>query len=160
VLKQTSELDQHSERLNPDGSVDCFFRVRYAETDAMGVVHHASYIVWFEEGRSSFMRAHSYPYSQVERDGFYFTVTEVHARLVASARYDEQVAVRTRVGELRSRGIRFDYEVRRATDGALLVTGYTRHVCIDHQGRVRTIPDELRQLMRTPSKKSIRPLPG
>jgi len=119
------------------------FHVRYAETDAMGIVHHSSYIVWFEEGRSSYMRAIGFPYAEVEKAGYYFTVTEVHARYLAPAKYDEEISLFTRVGELKSRGLRFEYEVRRAADGQLLVSGYTEHICIDHAGAVRRIPAEI-----------------
>lgn len=124
-------------------AVDTVFHVRYAETDAMGIVHHASYIVWFEEGRSAYMRACGLPYSEVERRGYWFAVAEVSARFHAPARYDDQVLVRTRLAELHSRGLTFIYEIRRAVDDTLLVTGETRHVCIDRAGAVRRIPDEL-----------------
>ncbi|GAB4513108.1 MAG: thioesterase family protein [Anaerolineae bacterium] len=128
--------------------VDTAFHVRYAETDAMGIVHHASYIVWFEEGRSAYMRACGLPYSEVERRGFYFTVAEVRARFLVPARYDDRVIVRTRLADLRSRGLTFAYEIRRAADDVLLVTGETRHICIDRTGAVRRIPEELIQVLR------------
>ena len=115
-------------------------RVRYAETDAMGIVHHSSYIVWFEEGRSSFMRSAGFPYSQIEKTGFYLTVTEVTARYRQPARYDDLLMIHTRLGELRSRGLRFDYEIVRAVDKALLVSGHTKHICITHTGAPTRIP--------------------
>ncbi len=130
-------------------AVDISFHVRYAETDAMGIVHHAAYIVWFEEGRSAFMRACGFPYSEVERRGYWFTVAEVHARFHVPARYDERVTVRTRLAELRSRGLTFAYEIRRCTDDQLLVTGETRHICIDHTGTVRRIPQDLLAILRS-----------
>ncbi len=124
------------------------FHVRYAETDAMGIVHHAAYIVWFEEGRSHFMRQINFPYSQVERMGYYFTVVEVKARYHQPARYDELIRVETRIGELRSRGLTFVYHVRRAADNALLVEGFSKHVCIRHDGQVQRIPPELWERLR------------
>jgi len=124
-------------------SVDAVFHVRYAETDAMGVVHHASYIVWFEEGRSAYMRARGLPYSEVERRGYYFTVVEVSARFLSPARYDDRVVVRTRLAELHSRGLTFAYEIRRLADDVLLVRGETRHICIDRAGKVQRIPADL-----------------
>ena len=124
-------------------SVDAVFHVRYAETDAMGVVHHASYIVWFEEGRSAYMRARGLPYSEVERRGYYFTVVEVSARFLSPARYDDRVIVRTRLAELHSRGLTFAYEIRRLADDVLLVRGETRHICIDRTGKVQRIPADL-----------------
>jgi acyl-CoA thioester hydrolase len=127
----------------PSPVVDTTFHVRYAETDAMGVVHHASYIVWFEEGRSSFMRACGIPYAEVERRGYYFTVAMVKARYHAVARYDDLMIVRTRLAELQSRGLTFTYEIRRAADDLLCVTGETQHICIDQSGKVRRIPEDL-----------------
>ncbi len=131
--------------------VDTSFHVRYAETDAMGIVHHAAYIVWFEEGRSAYMRACGLPYSDVERRGYWFTVAEVRARFHIPARYDERIIVRTRLAELRSRGLTFAYEVRRAADDALLVTGETRHICVDHTGTVRRIPEDLIEALHAAS---------
>ncbi len=124
------------------------FHVRYAETDAMGIVHHSAYIIWFEEGRSTFMRAIGFPYSRVEESGYYFTVTEVHARFLVPARYDERIRVETRIDELKSRGLTFAYRVLRDADDTLLVEGYSRHVCIDHQGQVRRIPPHLMDVLQ------------
>ncbi len=123
------------------------FHVRYAETDAMGIVHHSAYIVWFEEGRSAYMRAIGLPYSRVERMGYYFTVVEVHARYLVPARYDERVRVETRISDLKSRGLTFAYRVMRDADDELLVEGYSRHICIDHQGNIRRIPPALMELL-------------
>ncbi len=122
--------------------------VRYAETDAMNIVHHSNYIVWFEEGRSSFMRCRGYPYSRVEQSGFYLTVAEVMARYVTPARYEDLLIVRTRLGDLRSRGLRFDYRIVRAHDALTLVTGYSKHICITHAGQPARIPDDLLSVLR------------
>jgi acyl-CoA thioester hydrolase len=127
--------------------VETAFHVRYAETDKMGVVHHASYIVWFEEGRSSWMRAMGGDYAEFEASGLYLTVSEVHARYLAPALYGRQVTVRTWVGELRSRTLKFCYEVVDTESGQSLVSGYTRHVCIDHEGNVGRIPKKWRELL-------------
>src|SRR5512139_1859481 len=97
------------------------FRVRYHETDAMGIVHHAAYITWFEEGRSSFTRCIGYPYARMEAEGISLAVAEVAARYHLPACYDDEVVVATCLEESRSRGMTFTYEVRRAADGALLV---------------------------------------
>lgn len=125
--------------------VETRFRVRYFETDAMGIVHHAAYITWFEEGRSAFTRALGYPYARMEADGLLLAVAEVNARYHLPARYDDEVIVTTALDALLSRGMNFSYKVRRARDGALLVTGYTHHVSIDRAGRIRRIPEEIRQ---------------
>ncbi len=99
------------------------FRVRYFETDAMGIVHHSAYITWFEEGRSAFTRAIGYPYSRMEQEGISLAVAEVSARYHRPARYDDEVVVLAVLTQLGSRGMTFEYEVRRAEDGELLVTG-------------------------------------
>ncbi len=124
--------------------VETRFRVRFCETDQMGVVHHAAYITWFEEGRSAFTRAIGYPYAQIEAEGLSLAVAEVHARYHRPARYDDEVIVRVRLDEFQSRGMVFSYEIRRAADDALLVTGSTRHISVDRAGCVRRIPDVIR----------------
>ena len=120
-------------------------RVRFYETDQMGVVHHSIYIRWFEEGRSAFTRALGYPYSRMESEGLSLAVTEVQARYHRPARYDEEVVVICSLEEFQSRGLTFSYEVRRATDETLLVTGRTKLISVDHQGRVIRIPDAMRR---------------
>lgn len=127
--------------------IETTFRVRYAETDAMGVVHHSSYILWFEEGRSHFMRQIGMPYSQVEQLGYYFTVSEVYARYVNPARYDEEVTIQTWLQDLQSRSLTFTYRVLRADNQQPLAEGYSRHICIAREGHVRRIPRDLRELL-------------
>jgi len=127
--------------------VETTFPVRYAETDQMQIVHHANYIVWMEEGRSEFMRASGGDYAEVERGGHLFAVTGVQVRYLASAHYGERVTVRTWVEELRSRTLKFGYEIINAENGMLLVTGQSEHVCIDRQGRITRIPDPWHKLL-------------
>ena len=124
--------------------VETRFRVRYHETDAMGIVHHAAYITWFEEGRSAFTRAVGYPYAELEADGILLAVAEVAARYHRPARYDEEVIVATSLAEFPSRGMTFTYEVRRAADNTLLVTGRTKHISMDALGKTKQMPGEMR----------------
>lgn len=130
----------------PDGKlvVETRFRVRYHETDAMAIVHHSAYITWFEEGRSAFTRCIGYPYSRMEAEGVVLAVAEVTARYHNPARYDDEVVVRTCLDALGSRGMAFTYEIRRASDQVLLVSGKSTHVSVGRDGRVRLLPDELR----------------
>ncbi len=121
-------------------------RVRYAETDAMGIVHHSRYIPWFEVGRSDWMREAGLSYADFSRMGYYLTVVELGARYHKPAHYDELVTVRTWVGAVRSREIRMEYEVVNAT-GETLVTGFTRHICITHDGRPVRLPQVLLDLL-------------
>jgi acyl-CoA thioester hydrolase len=116
------------------------FHVRYAETDQMGIVHHSVYPVWFEEGRSSFARQLGWPYSRFEEDGFGLAVSEVNARFVRPTRYDQAVTVRTWISQVRSRLMRFEYEVLDTETGDLLAKGYTVHICVDHDRKPARIP--------------------
>lgn len=120
------------------------FHVRYAETDAMGIVHHASYIVYFEEGRSSYARQRGSDYASFERSGHYLAVTEVNARYIKPARYDERITVYCWIVEMKSRALTFGYEIVSADTGEVYVTGQSRHVCITHDGRVTAIPEAWR----------------
>ena len=118
--------------------VETTLRVRYAETDAMGIVYHTNYIIWFEVGRGEYMRQRGRGYhNDFEAAGFYLPVVEVDARFVSPARYDDEVVIRTSVQELRSRSVTLYYEVVMKETGQLLVTGHTKHICTDREGRIR-----------------------
>ncbi len=128
-------------------SVETTFHVRYAETDAMGLVHHSVYPVWFEEARSEFLRQRGTNYAEFEAAGYFLTVSEMTARFHAPARYGHAVTVCAWVEETRSRGFAFGYEVRHADTGQRLVTGRTKHLCLDRQGRLCVIPPWLWEAM-------------
>lgn len=121
------------------------FHVRYAETDAMGIVHHASYVVYFEEGRSNYARQRGRPYADFERSGYYLTVAEVHARFLKPARYDDRLTVRCWIDDMKSRSLTFAYEIVDVASGELVVTGSSKHICITHDGRVTVIPEIWRE---------------
>ncbi|MGB3905358.1 MAG: thioesterase family protein [Anaerolineae bacterium] len=123
--------------------VETTLRARYAETDAMGIVYHTNYIVWFEVGRGEYMRQRGGTYREFEELGMYLPLTEVDARFITPARYDDEVVVRTSVEEVRSRSVTLYYEVLMKDTGQLLVTGHTKHLCMDREGRVRRLPQEL-----------------
>jgi len=125
---------------NPRHMVETSFRVRFAETDAMGVVHHAAYVVYLEEGRSEFSRQRGTPYAELENSGFSLAVSEINLRYLAPARYDQMMTVRTWVKEVRSRAVTFAYEIVDAATGQLLVTATTKHICVDRAGQVCHIP--------------------
>ena len=116
-------------------------RVRYAETDKMGIVHHANYLVWFETGRSDLCRASGFSYKEMEADGLLMLVAESYLRYKAPAHYEDILIIRTKVAEIRSRSIRFVYEVYRPEDDALIAEGETMHLMTDANRNVRTIPD-------------------
>lgn len=119
-------------------------RVRYPETDGMGIVHHTHYLVWFEIGRTELMREVGCSYAALERErGVYFPVIEAHARYRASARYDDLVTVQTRLVLVRRARVRFEYRVAHDGDGRLLAEGYTEHAAAGEDGRPRRMPEDL-----------------
>ncbi len=122
------------------------FPVRYAETDAMGVVHHATYLVYFEEGRSQFMREMGSDYAEIEASGFQLPVTEAAVRYVGSLRYGERVQIKCQLKENKSRRLTFNYEVANAAANKILVTGFTTHIWTDIEGKVTRAPLSWQQL--------------
>lgn len=123
-------------------TVESPLRVRYSETDRMGIVYHAHYIVWFEIARTDYCRAAGMPYRALEDSGLLILVTAVECRYRGSARYDDTVRVRSRLTELASRGLAFGYEIVDESD-RLLADGSTRHVFADVHGKPRRAPDEV-----------------
>lgn len=122
---------------------DSHIAVRYAETDAMGVVHHASYIVWFEVARTEWLAVRGYRYADLEKEGFFLVVTEVNVRYLRPVRYGDEIVVRSHPSEVKSRAIQFTYEVVNPTTNEVHVTATTRHICTDRQGRVSRIPEHI-----------------
>lgn len=127
------------------------FFVRYAETDAMGIVHHSNYIVYFEEARSHYTRMLDADYADFERAGYWLTVAEVHARYAVPTHYAQQITARCWLEELKNRALTFCYEIVDTVSGQVCVTGYSKHVCINHAGQVTRIPDE----WATPLRKGL-----
>ncbi|MBN2643855.1 MAG: acyl-CoA thioesterase [Desulfuromonadaceae bacterium] len=117
-------------------------RVRYAETDAQGIVHHANYPVWFEEGRSEFLRAFELPYSQWEEQGLYVVVSDLQIRYLAPARYEDLLTVETTLGRFKKRLLEFNYRILRQ-DGLLLAQGSTRHLLMNGAGEPVSLPQPL-----------------
>ncbi|HEX7158371.1 MAG TPA: thioesterase family protein [Edaphobacter sp.] len=116
-------------------------RVRYAETDQMGVVYHANYLVWFEIGRVDFIRELGMDYKAMEReDGLGIAVVDVSARYKAPARYDDELVIETRLLAARGPIIKFGYRVVRDADKLVLCEGETMHVVVDRDMRRRPLP--------------------
>jgi acyl-CoA thioester hydrolase len=116
-------------------------RVRYAETDQMGIVHHSNFLIWFEFGRSEFCRARSFSYKEMEKAGALLVVAEAYCRYKSPAFYEDDLIVRTKVSDLRSRSLRFIYEVFRPSDAVLLAEGETLHLVTDTNKKIRTFPE-------------------
>jgi acyl-CoA thioester hydrolase len=120
-------------------------RVRYAETDQMGVVYHANYLAWCEIGRTDLIRSlGGITYADLEREGTALAVVEAHLRYMKPAHYDDVIRITTRVTEVRSRVVRFDYDIA-IVDGDPIATGYTTLVAMTPEGRGSCIPEHLRK---------------
>ena len=120
-------------------------RVRYAETDQMGVVYHANYLIWFEIGRTEFCRARGFSYRDMEEnEDAFLVVAESYCRYKAPAYYDEDLTVRTHITELRRRSVRFGYEIVRAATGQVIAEGETGHVVTSRDNRVISMPEAYR----------------
>jgi acyl-CoA thioester hydrolase len=118
-------------------------RVRYAETDQMGVVYHSNHLIWFEVGRVELMRQMGFSYRDLERDdGRFIAVAEVKCRYRAPAYYDQEVVVRTELKSVRESVVVFGYELVRADDGALLAEGETTHIVTDSNMKIAALPEK------------------
>jgi acyl-CoA thioester hydrolase len=119
-------------------------RVRYSETDQMGVVYHANYLVWCEIGRTELMRGLGFAYADIERSGIRLAVAEVAVRYARAARYDDAIRVHTRIAAAQSRTISFAYDIHRENGTPqLLATAATRLIAIDESGTPRRLPRDL-----------------
>jgi len=134
---------------------DAQVRVRYAETDQMGVVYYGNYFVWFEIGRVELMRALGFEYKLMEtEDDCFIVVAEASCRYRQSAKYDEILRVRTRISQAGNRVVKYAYEILRDYDGALLATGETTHVICGKDGRPKQLPQKYREKFRALMRES------
>jgi acyl-CoA thioester hydrolase len=129
-----------------NGYVDVPVRVRYADTDRMGIVYNGRYSIYFEVGRTEFMREKGFTYRTFEEMGFNLVVVGMEARYLKSAAYDDLLTVRTTVEDLRSRGLTFRYDIYR--DDTLIVEGSTKHICLNVDGKPVMIPSSVTDLLR------------
>ena len=130
---------------------ETLLRVRYAETDKMGIVYYANYLIWFEIGRTEFCRARGFSYRDMEEnEDAFLVVAESYCRYKAAAFYDDELLVRTHITEMRKRSLRFGYEIVRASDDQIIAEGETGHVVTDASGRVRSFPDGYAQRLLAP----------
>lgn len=126
-------------------SINTQLRVRYSETDQMGVVYHANYIIWMEVGRVEYFRALGIRYRDMERDeGILLVVVESHCRYHSPAKYDEEVTIRTWIEDANARMIRFGYEMTDSVDGRHLATGETKHIFCGSGGKPKKLPEKYR----------------
>jgi acyl-CoA thioester hydrolase len=124
-------------------------RVRYAETDQMGVVYHANHFIWFEVGRVEFLRQLGFSYRDMETgDGCFIAVVDARCRYKAPAHYDDEIIVRTHIKNIRESLIHFGYELLRASDDALLAEGETTHLVTDSEMKTTAIPQKYVEAFR------------
>lgn len=119
-------------------------RVRYAETDQMGVAYHANYLVWCELGRTDYIRAHGMSYAEMEARGVLLAVSEAELRFHASARYDDEVRVETTLSAVRSRQVEFRYRLLRHGTGERLATARIALIAIAPGGKPVVMPADIR----------------
>lgn len=129
--------------------IDIELRVRYGETDQMGVVYHAEYLVWCEMGRTEYMRQLGQSYASLEESGTILVVAEAALRYHAPARYDDMIRVETSLSEVRSRALTFEYVICHAGKGTRLVTARTMLVALDRSSRPVPLPIEMRALFES-----------
>jgi acyl-CoA thioester hydrolase len=136
--------------LNIDGIVvsESRLRVRYAETDQMGVVYHSNYFIWFEVGRVELMRQLGVSYRDMEQEGCLIAVVDAHCRYKSPARYDDELIVRTHLKKIRESLVHFSYELLRSGEDALLAEGDTTHIVIDRQMNVVPLPEKYIETFR------------
>jgi acyl-CoA thioester hydrolase len=126
---------------------DITVRVRYAETDKMGVVYHANYFMWFEIGRCELLRAIGRSYRDMEASGIGLPVIEAHCEYKSPARYDDELVVKTKGTLLSPARVEFRYEISRPVDATINAVGHTVHAAVDSSGRPCRLPDYIRELL-------------
>ncbi|HQP91741.1 MAG TPA: thioesterase family protein [Candidatus Omnitrophota bacterium] len=122
-------------------------KVRYAETDKMGIVYYANYLVWFEVARTEYLLDEGLDYRDVESEGLFMAVVESHCAYKSPARYGDNVVIESWPSEVKNSSLKFNYKVLRKKDNALLAEGYTTHVLIDKDIKPRKIPEKIRTLL-------------
>ena len=132
--------------------VETTVNVRYAETDKMGIVHNANYLVWFEVGRGAWCRAKGFRYGEMEsKGGRFLVVAEAKCRYKAPARFEDDIVIRTSLGKASDRVIRFRYEICAQSTGQILATGETAHVVTDLNLKPARLPDQYREFFSLPA---------
>jgi len=129
--------------------VDVDVRVRYAETDQMGVAYYGSYVVWFEVGRSAYCRAKGFSYRELEEMGYRLVVVDLRCRYKGSVTYDELIVVRTHLKDLKTRMVTFGYRILKKESQEVVVHGETRHLCLNKRGNPASMPVKFLNRLRT-----------
>ena len=132
--------------MSENGWYSTTIRVRYKDTDRMGVVYYGNYLTFFEVGRAELMREIGFPYSTLEKMGYNLVVTEAAAKYHGNTGYDSLVTIETAITELKRVKVRFDYRVK-SDEGKLLVSGHTVHGCLNSDLKPSRFPDDIKQIL-------------
>jgi len=124
------------------------FRARYSETDTMGVIYYANYLIWMEMGRTDYCKSVGFDYREMESDGAKMAVAEATCRYISPARYDDEILVTTRVERLDRRLITFAYVISNGQTATVLAEGRTVHIAIGNDGKSRSIPQKYMEMMK------------
>ena len=124
---------------------DYKYRVRYADTDKMGISYYANYFVWFEAARTEYFRALGFPYTECEKKGTFLPVVDTGAHYHKPSTYDDLLVIRTSVSEIRRISLRFEYRVMNQASKKLLATGFSVHVFVDRNMQPRTVPPKVKK---------------
>jgi acyl-CoA thioester hydrolase len=136
-------------------TVETTLRVRYAETDQMGVVYHSNYFVWFEVGRVELLRQLGFTYKEMEKqDDCVIAVVDARCRYKSPARYDDELVVRTHLKNIRESMIHFGYEVLRLADNSVLAEGETTHIVVNSEMQIRPLPQKYLRVFREAAGRS------
>jgi len=128
-------------------------RVIYGDTDKMGFVYHANYFRWFEAGRSDLFRQLGISYKEIESEGIHLPVSEVHCKFISPSQYDDIIVIETTLDTSVKAGMKFDYRVFSEDGDKILAKGYTKHACVDHNGRLIRPPELITKLIENNSRK-------
>ena len=149
VTGQGSRVRESHQKYAVAAYVDVPVRVRYADTDRMGIVYYGTYPQYFEIGRSEFMREKGFTYRQFEEMGYHLVVTGIDIKYHNAATYDDLIFVRTSISDVKSRGLTFHYEILK--DDAIIVVGHTKHICVDGGMKPVRIPSDVMEIFRNAS---------
>lgn len=130
-------------------------RVRYAETDQMGVVYHANYLVWMEIGRVEYVRSLGMNYKDLEKEGFYLSVVRTNCRYLYPARYDQEIAIQTQLLNANPRVVEFTYEIRLAESAKLLAEASSRHLWLSRDWRPTRLPLEYQRILYAGANQNV-----
>jgi len=137
---------------------DYEYRVKYADTDKMGISYYGHYFTWFEAARTEYFRALGYPYTECERKSCYLPVVETRARYLSPSTYDDLLVIRTSVSEIGKSSLRFEYQVFKKNNSAPLAEGYSVHVFVNSKMKPVRMPAEIQKIIQP--KKLLRERPS